>query len=557
MKKAAIYARKSTADDTRDPEDQSTTRQVENARAYAEKNGWSVVHVFEDKGISGAEFAKRRGLQRLLRAAREERSFSIVVVADSSRLGREMAATLGVIRELAELDVEVYGYLEDRRITPRDTTEKLILSVSSFADEDYRVKTALRVYETAERILRKDPRRVVGGRVFGYRNKYVLDGDGKPTKVVREIDESEAAIVRRIYEAAARGVSLTEIQHQLAADGVPPPHYTPHDGLTPLRVWSKPTIAALLKRPLYRGIVEWGIVKRRTSWGKVAPKKRPDSEVTRGEVTELRIVSEELFDAVATRPKRATGRRPKRGTPSLLAGMARCAECGGGLIRERRKKVSYFCARRRRLGKLGCSNATAYPADALNEAVLHTIEDVISLEVVRRFLANVEVEVDPEKIAKRLAATEKEIKHLTAAIGMGDPPASLLKRLRELEREQEQLGAARKRKPRENKVRSVVKEFRRKIRGSTREARDVLGRLLEGPIKIEADGAFEALARFGEVFTGGIPIGMPEAPSYIERGDRSGHAPTELEAQAEANEKQSKTVSARRYVSTAWAGRPR
>ena len=91
----------------------------------------------------------------------------------------------------------------------------------------------------------------------------------------------------------------------------------------------------------------------------------------------------------------------------------------------------------------------------------------------------------------------------------------------------------------------MVKEFRRKLRASTREARDVLGRLLEGPIKIEADGAFEALARFGEVFTGAIPIGMPEAPSYIPRGDRRGLAPTELESQANGDEKQSKTATGR------------
>ena len=50
MKKAAIYARKSTAD-RREKEEKSTTRQVENARAFAEKNGWSVAeaHVFKGR----------------------------------------------------------------------------------------------------------------------------------------------------------------------------------------------------------------------------------------------------------------------------------------------------------------------------------------------------------------------------------------------------------------------------------------------------------------------------------------------------------------------------
>ena len=56
---AAIYARKST--DQHVAEDaKSVTRQVENARAFATKRGWTVTdaHVFVDDGISGAEFKR-------------------------------------------------------------------------------------------------------------------------------------------------------------------------------------------------------------------------------------------------------------------------------------------------------------------------------------------------------------------------------------------------------------------------------------------------------------------------------------------------------------------
>jgi DNA invertase Pin-like site-specific DNA recombinase len=39
----------------------SITRQVEHAKAYALKKGWTVAdeHVYVDDGISGAEFVKR------------------------------------------------------------------------------------------------------------------------------------------------------------------------------------------------------------------------------------------------------------------------------------------------------------------------------------------------------------------------------------------------------------------------------------------------------------------------------------------------------------------
>jgi DNA invertase Pin-like site-specific DNA recombinase len=59
---AAIYARKSTDQNISD-EEKSVTRQVQHARAYAAKKGWTVAndHVYADDGISGAEFVKRPG----------------------------------------------------------------------------------------------------------------------------------------------------------------------------------------------------------------------------------------------------------------------------------------------------------------------------------------------------------------------------------------------------------------------------------------------------------------------------------------------------------------
>jgi hypothetical protein len=64
---AAIYARKSTDQNLPD-EEKSVTRQVERARAFAARKGWTVAdaHVYADDGISGAEFTKRPGFLRLM-----------------------------------------------------------------------------------------------------------------------------------------------------------------------------------------------------------------------------------------------------------------------------------------------------------------------------------------------------------------------------------------------------------------------------------------------------------------------------------------------------------
>lgn len=59
---AAAYVRKSTDQAVAD-EQKSVTRQIEHAREYAARKGWTVreEHIFVDDGISGAEFAKRPG----------------------------------------------------------------------------------------------------------------------------------------------------------------------------------------------------------------------------------------------------------------------------------------------------------------------------------------------------------------------------------------------------------------------------------------------------------------------------------------------------------------
>src|SRR5688572_20164911 len=67
---AGIYARKSTEQNGVADETRSVTRQIEHAKAYAERKGWTVddAAVFVDDGVSGAEFANRPGFVRLMNA---------------------------------------------------------------------------------------------------------------------------------------------------------------------------------------------------------------------------------------------------------------------------------------------------------------------------------------------------------------------------------------------------------------------------------------------------------------------------------------------------------
>src|SRR5689334_20318171 len=199
---AAIYPRQSTdqpvADDAK-----SVRRQVDHARAYAERKGWTVDEacIFVDDGISGAEFANRPGFLRLMNALKPRPPFHVLVMSEESRLGREAIETAYALKQLVQAGVRVFFYMEGRERTLDSPTDKIMLSLVAYADELEREKARQRTYEAMARKARAG--HVTGGRVFGYRNVEVfagVDADGRPRRshVVREIFEPEAAVIRRI-----------------------------------------------------------------------------------------------------------------------------------------------------------------------------------------------------------------------------------------------------------------------------------------------------------------------------------------------------------------------
>jgi DNA invertase Pin-like site-specific DNA recombinase len=84
---AAIYARKSTEQNTTD-EEKSVARQIDHGHAYATRMGWTVAseHVYADDGISGAEFVKRPGFLRLMNALTPGPPFRELIMSEESRL---------------------------------------------------------------------------------------------------------------------------------------------------------------------------------------------------------------------------------------------------------------------------------------------------------------------------------------------------------------------------------------------------------------------------------------------------------------------------------------
>jgi DNA invertase Pin-like site-specific DNA recombinase len=274
-------------------EAKSVARQLAHATAYAARKGWTVPEacVFVDDGISGAEFANRPGFVRLMASLKPRPPFQVLIMSEESRLGREAIETAYALKQLIQAGVAVWFYLEDRQRTFDSPTDKLLMSVTAFADELERQKAGLRVFDAMSRKARAG--HVCGGRVFGYDNLEVLDASGQRSHVERRINDAEATVVRRIFEWCAAGAGLTRITKGLNSERVPTPR--PQQGRP--CAWATSTVRTVLFRPLYRGEILWNTSRKRDRWGQQHQHARPQSEWLRVDAPELRIVSEALWRA--------------------------------------------------------------------------------------------------------------------------------------------------------------------------------------------------------------------------------------------------------------------
>ena len=202
--------------------------------------------------------------------------------------------------------------------------------------------------------------RLANGRVpFGYINE-----DSRPV-----IDDGEAAAVREAFEVYASGAPARAVGVMLEAR-------------TGGR-WNDSKVHRLLSRPHYRGEGQYGVTsKKHTERGIVRKVSAPENVVT---VPYPPIVDGDLWQAVQDR-KASNRQYQRRGEKRfyLLAGLAKCAECGSTLTGQ--AKVSkrtggeylyYRCMTLKRLG-WPCRPSSYIRADALESKVWETFTDILT-----------------------------------------------------------------------------------------------------------------------------------------------------------------------------------
>ena len=562
---AAIYARKSTSQAISD-DAKSVTRQVERATAYAVAKGWAVdpAHVFVDDAASGADFERRPAFLRLMNALQPRPPFQALVMSEESRLGREQIEVAYALKRLTQAGVRVWLYLEDRERALETPTDKLLMSVTAFADELERERARQRTHDALDRKARAG--HVAGGRTFGYDNRVVTvaghDGQPRRSHVERVVNVSEAATVVRIFELAAAGRGLRGIAIELNDTSAPAP-MPRRSGRS--RSWAPSSVRELLHRSLYRGAIEWGKTQKRDRWGRRRNLPRPDAEWVRLAAPELRIVSEQLWDAAHRRLRasretylaRTHGLAHGRPTAArvsryLLPGLASCATCAGGLIVRSRatsagRRFAYGCHYHHARGASVCGNRLLAPMEAADRAVLDTLEaEILDPRVVVRTLEKAAAlmagpardrDARHRALVDRLGILTAEVARFTTAVGAGGGDLRpLLKALREREDERERVEAelaaldgavevasfdARRLR---RTLATTLEDWRGVLMRQTPHAREALQVLLDGRIVFTPD-VDERESRYvfeGRVVVGRLISGAVEAGTFNSGGGPNG-----------------------------------
>jgi DNA invertase Pin-like site-specific DNA recombinase len=392
---AAIYARKSTDDSDRNEEARSTSRQIDRAMEYARAKGWTVDPrwIFVDEAVSGAEWKHRPGWNALRASLEPKPPFSVLIVSELSRIGRDTVRTPAAVLELEEAGVEIRAALTDTPITLADESGEIMTVVHSLTASFERRRARQRTYDALRR--RAEAGAVTGGRVFGYRNQREPGG-----YVRRVIDDAEAAIVRHIFELYADGAGLTRIAKQLNAEG----HPSPRGGTGS---WAGTAIRDMLRRPLYAGVVVWNKSQKITRAGTKGQRWRQESEWLTRPMPELAIVDAELWQRVQARRASVTGVFLRRmdgkligrpsgsdvASPYLLSGIAACALCGGSLVamtrsHGRQRVPFYGCLRYHKRGVASCRNGLQIRQNVLDRAVLDVLGSALDADVLTQAITH-------------------------------------------------------------------------------------------------------------------------------------------------------------------------
>lgn len=332
-----VYCRLSQ-DDGLDGDSNSITNQKKILLDVVTRENLSNPILFVDDGFSGTNF-DRPAISEALRLV-ENRQVSNFIVKDLSRLGRSYIK-VGQLTEITfpSFDIRFIALNDGIDSSKPNETNSIFLPIKSLMDEMYAADTSKKIRAVVQSKARAGERVTVNP-PYGY-----LKSPNNPKNWI--IDPVASEVVKRIFQEAKSGKSLSEISKGLENDKIfKPDRHRIEIGLKPISsspnvetlpyFWTRETLSAILGREEYLGHT----VNLRTRTKSYKDKRKVDNPKEDWLIfknTHEAIIDQETFDIVRKmrNHKRSNQRYKNRaGHENLFAGIVFCGTCG---------RKHYFC----------------------------------------------------------------------------------------------------------------------------------------------------------------------------------------------------------------------
>jgi len=207
-------------------------------RAFAESQGYELVEVLTDAGVSGATKPAERPAFGQVVALAEAGALDVLLVAKIDRLSRDIRHAMTTVSDLAE----------QHEVAFRSVTESVIDTSNPMGRTFFAIFAGM---AENERFVIRD--RTAGGRLAkagkgGFAGGKAPYGYEKDLQGGLRVVEDQAKVVRRIYRERRQRRTLQAIADGLNADRIP----SPSGG-----AWQVSSVSYLLDNPKYRGAVEY------------------------------------------------------------------------------------------------------------------------------------------------------------------------------------------------------------------------------------------------------------------------------------------------------------
>lgn len=385
LSRAAIYTRYSSHMQFK----RSTPDQIYQCKEAAEQNGWTIdeAHIRSDEEKTGRTLHGRNALAELLALAKmKPKPFDVIMVDDPSRLGRDQADALNILKRLKFHGVELY--ITSYRLCSNQPFFREMFSQMAHRAEEESLQHGWRVRRGKKGRFRDGYH--PGGACFGYVIEPIEDtsrrgvhGRFEIIGCKQRINEEQAAIVRRIFAEYIDGRSSTQIARALNKDEVPPPQ----GARTRCEAsWSKEATYSILTNERYIGNVYWNRTYQipDPDTGKMKSRLRSEKEVMYRHDEDLRIIPDEVFQAAKEQRKRLHRdnrvqtlggmSRTAAARQYLLSGLLKCGVCGNNMPVLGGRPIYYGCKMYRQRGT--CSNSVTIRLDVLEQALKDSLSAI-------------------------------------------------------------------------------------------------------------------------------------------------------------------------------------